>query len=109
MLENSSEKNGETASLTASLAKKVNAAKKESIIHENTEELTTTAEAIIRKYFDIGAQNTLDNMKVLFTTKQDNRYIYLISINDLRDKIKYELLYQYNEDTATWQIVRETQ
>ncbi|MDA3833347.1 MAG: hypothetical protein PF495_08115, partial [Spirochaetales bacterium] len=105
LLESNSELLQGKAQLSATLSQKINRAEKIASITAHTVDLTTFAQAGLKKHFALSPQAQLSKPTIIFIEKQNNLSTYRISATDLRDKINYEMLYQFDENTGTWNII----
>ncbi len=105
MLESSTEPIRGKAELSAILTQKINHSERTAFITAHTAGLAAFAQASLLNYFGLSPQTRLDKPVITFIEKQDNLFTYRIETNDVRDKIRYELLYQFDDDTGKWTLI----
>ncbi len=106
MLEGNSELIHGKAKLTSQLSQKIQQTEQTATLTSHRAHLKTTAEADLRKYFDLPPQDKLAKLTIVLTGQQDNIFTYCISAISVREKVKYELFYQIDENTGKWTLVK---
>lgn len=94
------------AKLTSQLSQKIQQTEQTATLANHKAHLKTTAETDLRKYFGLPPQDKLEKLAIVLTGHQDNIFTYCISAMSIREKVKYELFYQIDENTGKWTLVK---
>jgi len=106
MLESTTELIEGKKQLTSKLVQKIQHLEKTAILAAHIHRLEQTAEADLRKYFDLPPQDKLEKVTIVLSKQDENLYTYCISGQSIREKVKYEIFYQIDENTGEWKIVQ---
>jgi tetratricopeptide (TPR) repeat protein len=106
MLESNSERIHDKDKLTNRLVDKINKTEHAATVKSHRAHLENVAKNDIRTYFDLRPQDKLGDITISLVEEKDGVFIYRIAAKSIRDKMQYELLYQANDNTGKWKMVK---
>ncbi len=92
--------------LTTDLITKISKTEQQAALTTHTAYLETIAENSLRTFFAVPPQDKLEKTTITFMDQKDAIFTYRISAKSIREKVMYELIYQFDANSGEWKVVQ---